>query len=370
MNKTKAMALTAAGSALLAPLLSGPAAHAAEIEHHTAPQATNCTAAAPAADSTHLAINRVARVAGGGHSYVYKIGSRRLTFGVPPAGFDPARATAAQLRAYGLPPRPAGAAAQAKWLKAMSTLRHAVTPDPTIQAAVRDNIPEAPAGGTAGVTGTSTNIWSGYISKVASRTNYAAAEGEWIEDSIQASSCSGATHLTWVGLGGFNSSQLLQDGTTQNNTPWFEYLGANGTGVSITPFQTSLSVKTGDEVEAYDLYLNGTAYWTVEDITTGAYTTASLTNMSSFYDGSSAEFVDERTTFSNGPSPLADFGTTDWTLAEAATSTNYKNMTQLPSLPSVYQSTMVNNATGHTLAVPSSEGANGYAFQNTWKNCS
>jgi hypothetical protein len=371
MNKTKAMAITAAGSALLAaPLLSGQAAHAAAAPHVGQAKAAQCAATASAAKSTHLAVDQVTKVAGGGRTYVYKIGSRRLTFGVPPTNFDPATATAAQLRAYGFPPRPAAGAERAAWIKAMGTLRHAITPDPSIQSAIRDNIPTAKVTEGKGVTSTSTNIWDGYISKVSSSTYYGAAQGEWIEDSIGSSSCSGATHLTWVGIGGFNSSKLLQDGTTQSNTPWFEYLGANGTGVSITPFPNSISVKSGDKMEAYDLYLNGTAYWTVDDLTTGAYTTANLSNMSSYYDGSSAEFIDERTTFSNGPSPLANFGVTDWTQAEAATSTSYKNMVPLSSLPSVYESSMINNATGHTLAVPNAEGSNGYAFQNTWKNCS
>ncbi|HKU57620.1 MAG TPA: hypothetical protein VJP41_11430 [Gaiellaceae bacterium] len=51
----------------------------------------------------------------------------------PPAGFDPVTATAAQLREYGFPPRPAGrpsSAAAGAWRYAMS---HALYPDPPEQ---------------------------------------------------------------------------------------------------------------------------------------------------------------------------------------------------------------------------------------------
>ena len=119
------------------------------------------------------------------------------------------------------------------------------------------------------------------------------------------------------------------------------------------------------------MYLSGTAYWFVEDLTTGKYTTAPLSNASSYYDGSSAEWIDERTTFGTTPSPLANYGATHWTEAQAATSTNWKNPVPLTALPGVVQVDSVNpNASNKVLANTLNEGAFGTTFETVWKNCS
>ena len=389
--KTKAIMLTAAGSALLAPLLSGPAAHAAAAATAskttvTAKGAVKAKTAcadprtATALRGRHLTARSVEDLADGGHTYLYRLGAQRLSFGVPSASFDALKATNAQLRAYGLPPRPLGAAAHARWVTFVSHLGHVVTPDVTIRAALPDNLPDRPktttpdeAGdGFGGVSTATTSIWAGYVSKESSSTYYGNVEGSWVEPSISSTSCSGATHLTWVGIGGYNSQQLLQDGTDQNNRPWFEYLGNNGTGVNITSFPTNVTISSGDTVEAITEYTGGTAYYLVEDETTGQTTTASVSGASPYYDGSSAEFIDERTSFGAAriPSPLADFGVTHWTEAQAATSSAFKSPQPLSSLTNVTQLSMLNGNDNHTLAVPENEGFGGYTFETSWKNCS
>src|ERR1700689_2501762 len=120
--KTKTIALTAAGSALLAPLATATAADAANAPSTTTPTAASkpCAATAAVARQTHLNATSVGPVAGGGRSYVYDLGTQQLRFALPPAGFNAVKATSAQLATYGLPPRPAGAAALAQWTKLMS----------------------------------------------------------------------------------------------------------------------------------------------------------------------------------------------------------------------------------------------------------
>jgi hypothetical protein len=287
------------------------------------------------------------------------------------------------LRTYGLPPRPSGAAAHARWVKFVSHLGHVVTPDVTIRPAIRDNLPEVPTlsaprssdpegGGFGAVSTGTTPIWTGYASKESSSTYYGNVEGSWVEPTIGTTTCSGATHLTWVGLGGFGSQKLLQDGTNQSNQAWFEYLGNNGSGVNITPFPTSVKINVGDTVEAITEYTGGTAYYLVEDETTGQSTTASVSGASPYYDGSSAEFIDERTSFGPQriPSPLDNYGVTHWTEAQAATSSAYKSPQPLSSLTNVSQLSMVNANDNVTLAIPTNEGFGGYTFETSWKNCS
>jgi hypothetical protein len=373
-NKTKA--LTAVGTALLAPLAAMPVAHAADAHPTRAVTATaKPCAATGSANETHLAATSVRSLTGGGKAYTYHLGRQQLRFAVPPKGFNALRATPAQLAKYGLPARPASGAARAKWNTLFGHLGQAATPDIAVSAAQPDNLPQPTAArpsAEAGVSTATTPIWAGYVSKQWGQpTYYATAQGRWTEPSIGTTSCSGATHLTWVGIGGYGSSQLLQDGTDQNNNAWFEYLGPNNTGVSITDFSSSLGIKSGDSVEALTEYLGTTAYWLVEDMTTGKYTTAELSNASSYYDGSSAEFIDERTTFGTTPSPLANYGATHWTQAEAATSTNWKNPVQLSSLPNVIQVNSVNPADSNKLLANTlNEGAFGYTFETVWKNCS
>ena len=382
---TKLKAFTAVGTALLAPLATVPAAHAADA-HSAAPTTTTnakpCAATASLTAATHTAasptpVTSIRSLAGGGKAYTYRLGTQQLRFGVAPAEFDALHASQQALALYGLPPRPSGGAQLAKWNQDFGHLGQAVAPEISIGPARPDNIAQvaaptaAPAGAQGGVTTGSTSIWSGYVSKQWGQpTYYGDAEGTWIQPSVGTTSCSGATHLTWVGIGGYGSSQLLQDGTDQNNNAWFEYLGANGTGVSITDFSSQLGIRPGDTIQALTWYINGTAYWTVQDETSGKYTTANLANASAYYDGSSAEFIDERTTFGTTPSPLANYGATHWTAASAATSTNWKNQVPLSSLPNVTQLSIVNPNTTHTLAIPLNEGFAGYAFSTDWKNCS
>src|ERR1700729_155462 len=57
---------------------------------------------------------------GGGRAYGYDENGHTVDFLIPPAGFDAATATAAQLSEYGLPPRPRSAGGMAAWKRAMS----------------------------------------------------------------------------------------------------------------------------------------------------------------------------------------------------------------------------------------------------------
>lgn len=376
--RKKTVALTAAGSALLVPLVGTMAAGVADAQPatihttHATSTAKACAVTTGTTIQSHVNPTSVSALASGGHSYLYNLGQQQLRFAVPPAGFSPLKASAAQLAAYGLPPRPTNAADLARWTALMGHVTTLVVPDVSISAAQPNSLPKLPTvqpGAKAGVSTGSTNIWSGYVSKQASSTYYNEAFGEWIQPSISATTCTGATHLSWVGLGGYGTSKLIQDGTNQSNQAWYEYLGAGGTGVSITLLPASLGIHSGDTIAAWTSYSAGTAYWTVEDVTSGKASSATLTGASSFYDGSSAEFIDERTTFGTTPSPLADYSATDWTAADAeVTSTGYKDA--LSSLSNVTQLTMVNPNTGHTLATALNEGSNGYTFQTAWKNCS
>jgi hypothetical protein len=405
--KKHAWVFGAAGSAvLLVPLTGSPAARAAAglptslptpaparpgsscpiAAAPAAEKATTLVAAQSVAGGSPLAPTAINRVGDGGAIYVYQVGAHRLTFPVPPAGFNPLTASPAQLAQYGLPAMPADPNARPGWNRLVGALRLVRPPDVVIREALpntirRSNKPinPVPQSPSQFNTDDSSYNWAGKVSYQSGQpTYYTGVQAGWTQPSISATACAGATHLTWVGIGGYRQAGLLQDGTDQNNQPWFEYLGPpTNPGVGEQIFPNNLTITPGDSIFAGTAYTSGysgegQAWWLVEDQTTGQATLAGLDNASPFYDGSSAEFIDERTCSGTSSSscvytPLADYGETVWTGAEAATSSNYKN--PVATLPGLLQEHMVSDTSNNTLAVPADSNDPG-TWKTGWENCS
>lgn len=388
-NPLSALA-TVAGSALLAgAVLASPAL--AATPHRATVRCADVSAGAASQAQSQSPSLVDHHLAGGGSKYVYDIGSQQLSFPVLPAGFNARTASQAQLAQYGLPAEPTNPTERTAWLDIVDAMHRQSAPDlqvghvPTDTATSSALSPAATpgsaagsassTGGFGGVSQASTNIWSGYVSYLPGQsTHYENAQGIWDQPSIGKTSCSGATHLTWVGLGGFNTSELLQTGTNQNDQAWYEWLGPNGVPIQIFP--QNLTVRTGDSVEAWAIYLppasgngSGIGWFELYDVTTNQVTVAFLSNAQQDWNGSSAEFVDERTSFPSGPSPLANYGETKWTYAGAASATDTSDHA-LATLGGVDQLTMVNSSDNHVLATAGNEGPSGYAFITHWNNCS
>jgi hypothetical protein len=379
--KKQACVIGAAGSAaLLAPVLGAPAAHAAVSDSsgvsQPVPSARSSCAPRTAVEtaSTHLVPRTVKHLGDGGAVYVYQLGSHQLTFPIPPAGFNPFRATVAELAQYGLPPQPTNLKARAQWTRLLAALGHVKAPNPSVRAAlpnalIRSTKPPKPG---LAYNEVDSDNWAGYVSDQGQSTYYTNVQATWTQPSTSATSCSNANHVTWVGIGGYNgSTQLLQDGTDQNNQPWFEYLGPSGS-VPSQIFPNNITINSGDTVLAGTAYTPNQAWFLLQDQTTGQSTEAGLSSASSFYDGSSVEFIDERNApcQSCNPDPLADYGTTSWSGAEAATGNGYKNAAS--TLPGLQYLNMYNQDSTNDLLAAVSGGSNSTpdSFQTLWKNCS
>jgi hypothetical protein len=135
-----------------------------------------------------------------------------------PAGFDPLKATAQQLDAAGLPPRPdaqLNRKAFASWQRAVTTQTRRIMP-----SLVQTDIKHGPHKPAAGANGTSTN-WSGYalVNSQTSRTNasfYFLIADYVVPVAEQAfGACTGSYDYSssWIGIDGYNSSDVLQAGT-------------------------------------------------------------------------------------------------------------------------------------------------------------
>jgi hypothetical protein len=224
MSKTKPFAVLVRAVALAVVPLSVPTTAIAQPSSSPPPDchgSFNPYAYTPAALATcgiSSASASVSNLPGGGHLYAYSDANGVVEeTAMPPAGFDPATATAAQLEEYQYPARPTDFTGLELWLKLVSIPRQA--PEPFVPVL------------TNGYEAVPSSNWSGYVGTSGAFTY---AEGEYTEPSYNNSVCSGSVAVTWAGLGGYvGSSALAQDGTSHNTNlgnhqPWWELLPTYG----------------------------------------------------------------------------------------------------------------------------------------------
>lgn len=199
---------------------------------------------------------------------------------------------------------------------------------------------------------TSTN-WSGYA---ATGGTFTSVTGTWTVPTV-ATTTSGAD-ATWVGIGGINSTDLIQAGTEATVSggevaynAWIEMLPAASRPIS-------LSVKPGDSVTV-SITQKGAVDWLIEmknDTTGGRYSTTVQYRSSR----SSAEWVQEAPSIGRSVVPLDDFGTLKVTGASAVRDGVPLDLNGLGAKAI----TMINGAR-QALAVPSVIGADGASFTVT-----
>ncbi len=149
-----------------------------------------------------------------------------------PEGFDPTTATARQLAAYRLPRRPdARKEPQLRelWERTMSRTQLWITPE----FEHREHITHGPARGAGGravnarlatpeVTNATSNNWSGAANFSPAGKPYGFVGGQWTVPSPNTTADGAYYASEWVGIDGWNSSDVLQAGTeTQVTKSWF-----------------------------------------------------------------------------------------------------------------------------------------------------
>ena len=161
--------------------------------------------------------------------------------------------------------------------------------------------------------------WAGYVTDETSNT-YIAVQGDWTQPAVADTICNNETEATWVGLGGYNTARLIQAGTAYlrgSTIPiaWYEYLGANGAGIGLTGMP-SVTVRKSDRLHAYVVIQRSTGQTTfyVADNTTGTSQTVIKTlSVSTYYDGTSPDFIDERLSYGGVIQNLYNFTNVPWT---------------------------------------------------------
>ena len=224
-----------------------------------------------------------------------------------PNNFDPLAATNSQLKKYGFPKRPTDKKGLSQWESVMKHAKHNITSKLTSEPAIT---PDAIIGG-GGVGTLYSNNWTGYITKSSLNggVSYSEVNAEMNVPKDPYVGTSDADPCFWVGLGGWNTSNLIQAGfdvaalnqdaglaDTQYEF-WIEdYTYPYPSNYNYKPrYKTSPSIKATDEVYVdviYDQSSKSTTFF-LEDITQDSF--QSYTMSTPYYDGSTADFICEAT---------------------------------------------------------------------------
>jgi hypothetical protein len=204
------------------------------------------------------------------------------------------------------------------------------------------------------VRGTSRN-WSGYVAT--GGRSYTSVSGAWViakpDPNIQ------GVDATWVGIGGANTTDLIQAGTeaavsgdgTVTYDAWTETLPQSTR-------TTSLAVNAGDTVSV-TITEQSSGLWLIDmnNVTTGKTFTTTLRYNSS---KSSAEWIQEAPSVGRGIAPLDSFGSVKFT----ASSTVVDGKRQTIAGAGAKAVTMA-DGTNQPLAIPSAIGSDGSSFTVT-----
>jgi hypothetical protein len=204
--------------------------------------------------------------------------------------------------------------------------------------------------------------WSGYADDNTKGNKYSKVTGKWTEPKATCTSTQ-TLAVFWVGIDGFNSSTVEQDGTLifcNGGTPtyftWWEMFPSNAIQV------VGSTVKPGDHIAA-SVVKTGTSYAlkvTDSTHTANSFSTTQTCAAATCKD-TSAEWIAEAPSNSSGVLPLAKFST--WTLTAATVKSGTKTGT-ISTFPD-NAITMVNGT--KVLAKPGPLNSKGNSFKVTWK---
>jgi Peptidase A4 family len=256
-------------------------------------------------------------------------GFRIRAFGPPPEDFDPREATARQLAAHHMPRRPDAekeAAARAAWDRAFARPTRWIVPEfrhyedithgpaRVVTDLARPSRAKKAAMAEAQVGNATSGNWSGAISFAPAGKTYRWVAGQWTVPSPNTASDGSYYASEWVGIDGWNSSDVLQAGTETAITrtwfftvtdvyTWWEWWPAGEVRI------TNLPVVPGDGMYCLicaDTTSSATVYFRNES--TGVGTRFAITPPSgATLQGNVAEWIVERPTINGSTASLTDY---------------------------------------------------------------
>ena len=213
-----------------------------------------------------------------------------------------------------------------------------------------------------GVSQVESTNWSGYAD---TGSSFSQAAGSWTEPSASCSRHTTSYAAFWVGIDGYTSSTVEQDGTIIEcmrghayQFSWWEMYPTNDIQV------VGSSVAAGDSITA-SVVRSGTTYTLAVTDSTHPANSFSTNQSCSGCANSSAEWIAEAPSGSSGILPLADFGS--WT-ESGATVTEGSTKGVISSFTDD-EITMINSS-GQVKAQPSALNGSGNGFSVTWERSS
>jgi Peptidase A4 family len=207
----------------------------------------------------------------------------------------------------------------------------------------------------------STN-WSGYAD---TGSGFSTVTGSWTEPTA---TCSGRTESLaafWVGIDGYSSSSVEQDGTliecyrgTAYYYTWWEMYPTNAIQV------VGSTLKAGDAISA-SVVRSGSSYTLKVTDSTHTANSFTTTQTCSSCANSSAEWIAEAPSGSSGVYPLTSVGT--WT--ESGATVKAGSTSGVISSFTDDEITMIDNS-GLTKALPGALNSSGNGFGVTWERSS
>jgi hypothetical protein len=209
-----------------------------------------------------------------------------------------------------------------------------------------------------GLSQVSSTNWSGYAD---TSTTFSAVTGSWTEPSA---SCTGTTSLAafWVGIDGYSSSSVEQDGTliecyggTAYQYTWWEMYPSNAIQV------VGSSLAAGDHITS-SVVRSGSSYTLRVTDSTHTANSFTTTQACSGCANSSAEWIAEAPSGSAGVYPLSHFST--WTESGATV-----NGSRVISSYTDDEITMIDSSS-RVKAQPGALNSSGNGFTVTWERSS
>jgi len=203
--------------------------------------------------------------------------------------------------------------------------------------------------------------WGGYAA-TGSSGSVTYVYGAWVQPSVTCPSRGTLYAAFWVGIDGYNSNTVEQDGTLAEcshgkatYSAWWELYPLN----SIQTI-SSMTVKAGDSIDASVTYSSSGFTMAIHDLTSGQ--SFSKTATQSGTSESSAECIVERPSVGSSLSSLADFGSAKFSSCTATISGTSSGIGSAASADAI---TMEDSA-GRTLASVSATSNSGATFTVTW----
>jgi hypothetical protein len=212
-----------------------------------------------------------------------------------------------------------------------------------------------------GLTQVQSTNWSGYAD---TGSGFSTVTGSWTEPGV---SCTSTTSLAafWVGLDGYSSSSVEQDGTliecyrgAAYYYTWWEMYPTNAIQV------VGSTLHAGDSITA-SVVRSGTSYTLKVTDSSRSADSFSTTQTCSSCANSSAEWIAEAPSGSSGVYPLSDFGS--WT--ESGATVKAGSTSGVISSFTDDELTMINSS-GATKAQPGALNSSGNGFRVTWERSS